>query len=262
MVKKRLFVLLSVMVIGLLAATACAPTASSPATGDTATSDESATTGDNPVSGGELASAPEAESEADQGGGEGKVVEETPIPAEQLQSLPPGQTGPGAAAGDESLTEPGPEGGQFVPGTGSAYVEATYKFTLEYPTEFVVGTVPTKRLAELRPTPVAAFTFMNPKTASSDTPELEIADLEVRVFTADQAASLNDWLVAASLLPADGSISPTAVQTANASGVRVCGSTMIAPACSYFFMNNGWIYQLRASTLEGEAMVTTFGFTP
>jgi hypothetical protein len=73
-----------------------------------------------------------------------------------------------------------------------------------------------------------------------------------------QASSLEEWLRSNGLLPVDNTLALEAFQAANVSGVEVCASTMIAPGCSYFVMGNGFIYQLTAATLEGEAMAQTF----
>jgi hypothetical protein len=77
------------------------------------------------------------------------------------------------------------------------------------------------------------------------------------VYDAGDAASVESWLTANQLAPADGSTMP-AFQTANVSGVQVCSSTMIAPGCQFYVLGDGWVYQLTAATQTGEAMIQTF----
>jgi hypothetical protein len=187
---------------------------------------------------------------------------------EELAAEPPSQSGPGAGAGGEGsqagpgeLVEPQPLGNTVV------YTDETYNFSVAYPADFVFQTQPAEKLAQLKPTPAASFTFMNPVTASSDIVELEPADLEIRVHSAGEiqvqdSSGVESWLTSNGLLPADGSVQPTPFQTDHVSGVKVCASTMIAPGCSYFVTGSGWFYQLIPVTLEGEAMVNTFTLIP
>ena len=138
------------------------------------------------------------------------------------------------------------------------YTDTTYQFRVSYPANFVFRIQPDEQLAQLEPLPVASILFMSPETAASDVADLELPDLEIRVYAADQVASLEHWLTAHDLLPADDAESPKSFQTAHVAGAEVCASTMIAPGCSYFSLGNGWVYQLRPASLAGEAMIDTF----
>jgi hypothetical protein len=184
--------------------------------------------------------------------------------AEELAAQPPSQSEPGAGAGSEgSQAEPGEQVEPQQQGPVLVYTDDTYQFSVAYPANFVFKTQPTEKLAQLKPTPAAIFTIMNPVTASSDIVELEPADLEIRVHNAGQiqvqdSSGVESWLTSNGLIPADGSVKPTPFQTDHVSGVKVCASTMIAPGCSYFVTGQGWIYQLIPVTLEGEAVVNTF----
>jgi hypothetical protein len=194
-----------------------------------------------------------------QSGGEGGVVEVTPMSATELAAQPTGQSEPGAgAASGGPQAQPDAQSGQPQSGTMLVYTDSTYKFSVGYPAGFVFRTLPAEKLAQLEPRPAASFIFINPTAASSDVADLEPADLEIRVYAAGQITSLESWLTSNGLLPADGSVPPKPFQTANVSGVQVCASTMIAPGCSYFVLGKGWIYQLTPAAVEGETMVHTF----
>jgi hypothetical protein len=143
----------------------------------------------------------------------------------------------------------------------TVFADSTYKFSVNYPDNFVLRTLPADRLSELTPRPDGAFIFMNPVTAASDLGDLEPADLEIRVYSAAQAPSLEEWLTSNGLLSAEGNLPPEQFQAANVTGIEVCASTMIAPGCSYFVMGNGFIYQLTPATLEGDVMAQTFTVT-
>jgi hypothetical protein len=129
----------------------------------------------------------------------------------------------------------------------TVYRDSRYQFSLGYPADFVFREQPAEQLTNLEPRPLASFRIMGPATADP-------ADLEVRVFGADQAASLKGWLRSNGLLPAE--LKP--FKTAHVSGVEVCSSTMIAPGCSYFVLGDGWIYQLTPASVEGERITRTF----
>jgi hypothetical protein len=143
----------------------------------------------------------------------------------------------------------------------TVYADSTYKFSVNYPADFVFRTQSADKLSQLVPTPDAAFIFMNPETAASDLGDLEPADLEIRVYGAGDVASLDSWLNTNGLLPTGGTDVLETFQVEGASGYRVCASTMIAPGCAYFVMGNGFIYQLIPVTLEGETMAHSFTLT-
>jgi hypothetical protein len=245
MLVKRFLNMLCITIVSLLGAAACMPDIQSEV--GAAVPSSATATASNQV----------------QSHGEGVVVDVTPMSDTELAVQPPGQSEPGAGtASGGSQAEPEAQGGQPQPVTRVAYADSTYKFSVDYPADFLFRTQPAEKLAQLNPMPVTSFTFMNPVTASSDVADLEPADLEIRVYVAGQIASLDSWLTSKGLLPADGTAPLKPFQTANVSGVQVCASTMIAPGCSYFVLGSGWVYQLTPATLEGETMVRSFMLIP
>jgi len=243
MLAKRCFIMLGVVLVGALATIACAPIIESDR-GAVSSSSET-----------------EISSNQAQGEGEGVVVNTPPLSETELAVQPPGQSEPGAGSASGGAPEqPKTQGGQ--PGAKAVYADSTYKFGVDYPADFVFRTQSADRLAQLTPTPVAAFIFMNPVTASSDLADLEPADLDLRVYSVEQSTSLESWLTSNGLLSADGTVPLQPFQKAKVSGVQVCASTMIAPGCSYFFLGAGRVYQLTPATLEGESMIETFILIP
>ena len=164
--------------------------------------------------------------------------------------LPGGQSQPGAA-GEEEPTE------TVQPGVAS--VNATYKFSVISPADFVIRVLSNEELVDLHPKPVVVFTYMNPETAQSEVPN-EPSDLEIRVYDPAGATSLNGWLQSVGLTA--GMQAPIPFKTAHASGVEVCRTTMIAPNCFYFFFGRDWVYQLTTMTQEGDIMVQSFVIVP
>jgi len=138
----------------------------------------------------------------------------------------------------------------------AVYRNSTYRFKLSHPAGYPVRKQGPGKIADLRPRPEASFVVMSAVTTSS---AVEPPDLEVRVY-GSQGLSLTGWLRAKQLLPSGngGAGLSKPFRTAHTSGLRVCGSTMIAPPCSYFVAANGWIYQLRPASKLGEAIVRTF----
>jgi hypothetical protein len=173
-------------------------------------------------------------------------------PSGQLESSP----GVGSDGTQEAQTQ------VKQPENTVMYTDSTYKFSVSYPSDFVSRTQPAEKLAQLLPKPNASFIFMNPVTASSDIAEFEPADLEIRVYAAGQVTSLESWLTSNGLAPKDTTTAFQSFKTTEVSGVQLCGSTMIAPGCSYFVLGRDWIYQLTPATPEGEGMVNTFMLIP
>lgn len=191
-----------------------------------------------------------------QSSAEGVVIDVTPMSATELAAQPIGQSEPGAGAvSGEPQAEPST---QPVSGTMLDYTDSTYTFRVAYPAGFVFRTQPAEKLAQLEPKPAAAFVFLNSTAVASDIPDQEPADLEIRVYATGRVASLESWLTANGLLPADGSAPPKPFQTANVSGVQVCAATMIAPGCSHFVLGSGRVYQLIPASVAGETMIQTF----
>ncbi len=142
------------------------------------------------------------------------------------------------------------------------YTSGVYKFRVGYPANFVFRPQPAGQLAQFNPQPDASFRIMDPLTAANDQDGLEPADLTIRIFSTGLATSLDSWLIANHLLPADGSMQPKPFKTDNVSGFEVCPSSMIAPGCSYFFTGNALIYQLTPATQAGQTMIKTFILIP
>lgn len=168
----------------------------------------------------------------------------------------PGASGAGGTDGEFSPPDAeGQPGGPWV-----NFINAEYKFGMDYPSNFATDTKTAEQLSQLNPSPVAGFVFLSPDVALSDNPDLEPPDLDLRVFDAKGAASLDGWLKSVGLLT-EG-VTSEDYRSENASGVKGCASTMIFPGCSYFFLANGWAYQLTPASLIGEEMVATFTILP
>lgn len=185
--------------------------------------------------------------------GEVTVVDGTLLSEEELANQPPGQSDPLGADGATP-----PEAAEL----DAVYTNAAYKFEVAHPADFVIREQPADKLAQLTPTPVASFTFMNPVLARSQNVELELADLEIRVFNAGPTATLENRIKSIGVVPEDSIRPLTPFVTSKITGVEVCASSMIFPACSYFFTGSDWVYQLIPVTLEGEAMLDTFDIIP
>ena len=170
--------------------------------------------------------------------------------------LPNNDPGASGAGGESSPPDSeGHSGGPWV-----SFVNADFKFEMDYPSNYATEAKSAEQLSQLDPSPVAGFVFLSPDLASSDNPDLEPPDLDLRVFDAKGAASLEGWLKSVGLL--NEGVTSTNYRSDKASGVKVCASTMIFPGCSYFFLANGWAYQLTPASLIGEEMVATFTMLP
>jgi hypothetical protein len=191
------------------------------------------------------------------------IVDATPMSEAELANQPPESSPSGAGESDA--------GGGFDPGSGvteemeisrdtwSVYTDSTYQFAMAHPADFVVRPLDSAKLAEFTPAPLASIRFMSPAIANSDLGDLDIPELNVRIFPAPPDGSLENWLVASGL--ATEGDSAAAYQNAAVSGLQVCLSTMLAPNCSIFVMGNGWVYQLTPLGPVGEAMVDSFSLS-
>lgn len=243
MFTKRFFLMVWATV-GLLVAAACNPSVEQAA-------------------GNALPSATEAVSSSTQSSNEDATVSATLLSEVESTDQTEGQAEPG---GDDmsdvsSESEP-PHPGAVELGPTTTYTDETYKFQIDYPVDFVLRTQLAEELTELVPLPLASLTILNPEIASSDLGDLEPADVEVRIYAEGDSASLEDWLISSGLLPADNSLPVEVFETTNIFGLRLCASPMIFPGCFYFVEGNDWVYQLIPSTLEGEAMTSTFKLLP
>ena len=215
---------------------------------------------------GQMSSAQEQSLESTQaaspGGSGDVVVEVTPLTETELAQQPPGQSPPGAAeiTDDPQAAPPGgsvQNEGRWGPPLN--YSNSDYKFGLTYPAGFAILSPKPGVLYQLPLNATASFAFMNPETAASDALEYEIGDLEISVYQADPALTLEDWLQPTGFLEG---MSQQPFQTANVSGIQVCQTSMMAPGCTFFVKGTGWIYQLTPATLEGEAAFRSFMLLP
>jgi hypothetical protein len=191
------------------------------------------------------------------------IVDATPMSEAELANQPPESSPSGAGESDA--------GGGSDPGSGvteemeinrdtwPVYTDSTYQFAMAHPADFVVRPLDSAKLAELTPAPLASIRFMSPAIANSDLGDLDIPELNVRIFPAPPDGSLESWL-AASGLTAEGD-NVAAYQNAAVSGVQVCLSTLLAPNCSIFVIGNGWVYQLTPLGPVGQAMVDSFSLS-
>ena len=264
MLVKRFLVTLLIALVSLFGAAACTAesgsegSAMSSATEMESDASEVLSSSATESDGGVVVSSAETESGPAQAEvvGEDVVVDAPQLSEAELENQPPGKSAPGPSAGQSRPGQSAPAGGTAV------FSDGAYQFAVEHPADFVLGALQAEALAEFSPMPDAVFTFMNPVTADSDIVEFEPADLEIRLYTLNQGMTLNDWLIAAGLLSIENLALLKPYQAANATGVELCASTMIAPGCSYFFVGNGRVYRLTPATLEGEAMLNTFRLNP
>jgi hypothetical protein len=142
------------------------------------------------------------------------------------------------------------------------YVDPTHGFSIRHPTGFVIQPQDVARFAQFSPKPVASVFFMNPAMAAGALAGIEPPDLDVRVYDARAVDSLEAWLVAVGLASADSVAAARPFRNASVDGLEVCRSTMIAPACSFYVLRKGRVYQLTPMSVEGEAMARTFALPP
>lgn len=138
------------------------------------------------------------------------------------------------------------------------YANAEYKFKVNYPSNYKFYSLSADMIAQFQSTPAAGWVFLSPEKASSYPTDLEPPDLAIWVFDAQGVTSLQDWLSSAGLLEGNSSNS---FKTASASGIQLCATTAIFPGCSYYFLGQGWVYQLTPASPVGEEMVQTFTIT-
>jgi hypothetical protein len=173
----------------------------------------------------------------------------------------PGTSAPPAAASGDTESEAPAEDAQTVSDLASVHTDSTYGFRVNHPADYQIRAETAANMAALEPQPVAAYVFMNPATAASDIAELELPDLQLRVYPVGEAASLEEWLASQGFLAA-GNLPPEPFQAGSVAGLEVCLSTMIVPNCSYFVFGEDWVYQLVPGSAAGEAMMATFALVP
>ncbi len=141
------------------------------------------------------------------------------------------------------------------------YSDSTYKFEVQYPSNFTFRTMTSAQLAAIYPQPANGFVVLSPMKVSSDIAALEPPDLDIRVYPAAGVTSLDKFVPTISV---PGGMLPTEPYTTDrgTSGLRACTRLMVAPNCSYLFLSNGFIYQLTPSSQEGEQMAKTFQLLP
>lgn len=188
---------------------------------------------------------------------DGTTVASVPVP--NGSSGQEGNSAASAADGDNP-TDLDPSLEQQSAALSLVYSNNTYKFSVGYPSDFTLLEQTADKLDGLVPLPLAAFRFTNPQAASSDIAELEPADLEIRVYDALNAVSLEHWLDTTNL--GGEGVTNKSFETTHVSGLRVCLATMVFPGCSYLVMGNQRVYQLIPVNQTGEDMVKTFQILP
>lgn len=208
------------------------------------------------------AAATDSAGQAAQGQADGVIVDVTPMSEAELAAQGAGASAPGGAASDAGTgqTEPGAGDTQSFPQNWTTYTDSAYGFSLEYPQSFQVAQASPALFSQLAVAPAASVYIMDPNIAQSALAGTDAPDLEIRIHETGQIASLESWLASVGLTTADAP-STEVYQSAGASGLKVCESTMIVPNCSIFFTGNGRIYQLRPLNQEGETMASTFRLT-
>ena len=183
-----------------------------------------------------------------------------PKDAQETATSPAGQqTEPKAGEGGDETSSPDVPA---TPENWSIYTDPTYGFTIGYPKGFVVRQQDVSKLAQFKPTPLVSTFFMNPTMAAGELAGVEPPDLEVRVYRAQAADSLQTWLVSVGFASSETIAAAKPFRNAGVSGLEVCHSTMAAPGCSVYVLHNGRVYQLTPISKEGEAMIQTFALLP
>ena len=177
------------------------------------------------------------------------------------------QVSQGGAPGSSqaNLTEPGASAGGggdqlLAPQWGPPvlYTDPTYQFSLTHPSDFVMKTLSPDQIAALKPQPAATYVFINPVSAVSTLAD-EPPDLQVLVYRATGVTSLKDWLSSVSL--AGAGATSTDFKTDTVSGIKVCSSTMIFPACRSYVLGKDWIFQLTSYSVDGDNMLNSFALS-
>ena len=147
-----------------------------------------------------------------------------------------------------------------APGSGAGtvtYRDPSYGFTVTVPGDFVVRAQDVATLP-FTPRPLASVFVMNPVMARGQLAGKEPPDLEVRVYDAGAATSLEAWLEAARFASAEALSAATPQAINGLHGLRICRQDLLAPGCATFLMQGARIYQLTAVSAEGERMIDSF----
>jgi hypothetical protein len=142
------------------------------------------------------------------------------------------------------------------------YTQPDLGFRVGHPQNFVVRRQDVAKLPRFDPAPAASLFFMNPTMAAGGLAGVEPPDLEVRVYPAGTAESVENWLLEARFATAETVKAARPFHKDGVAGLQVCASTMIAPGCSVYVLRGDRAYQLTAASREGEAMIETFELTP
>lgn len=140
----------------------------------------------------------------------------------------------------------------------STYTDPAHGFSIRHPKDFVIRPQDVSKLSRFTPAPLASIFFMNPTMAAGNLAGIEPPDLEVRIYRAEAAGSLESWLISAGFASEETVTAARSFRNASVTGLQVCQSTMIAPGCSIYALRGGRVYQLTPISLEGEAMIETF----
>lgn len=186
------------------------------------------------------------------------TVDVTPLPDELLDEQPVGQTEPNAGELDGNVSD---EDREFVlPGDWVDYVDTFHNFKLGLPNDYVVQFQDEMLLAQFEPKPTASIFIMNPDMAKGELAGIEPPDLSIRIFkdaSINSVDALENWLRTVGLFT-DGESGVESYQNGSVNGLKICFSALLAPGCSVFVVNNGFIYQLTPLGSEGEAIMDSF----
>jgi hypothetical protein len=160
----------------------------------------------------------------------------------------PGQSGEPPALPPSSTT---------APEDWVVYTDASYPFTLSYPSASPVRQLSQEDLNRFTPVPLYALDFIDPALAGSDLAHMSPPLFSVRIYANPSHLPLEAWL-AASGPPVSGNMEP--YQGKHIKGIKVVSSTFIAPGMWIYVAHQGAIYQLTPLGQDGEQMLDTFAF--
>jgi hypothetical protein len=176
----------------------------------------------------------------------------------------PGSTegGAGAEGGQAGGGEEGFAGeAQLRPETWPIFSGQPYLFQIAYPQAHVIRQPQVQANPEFGPAPLAIFEFVDPAFAQGELATLQPPDLAVRVYDNSGRAPLENWLITNGKVAPDAGLVGERYEARTGIGVRVCQSVAIAPGCSVYFANEGYVYELTPLGLAGEAMLSTFALS-
>ena len=139
------------------------------------------------------------------------------------------------------------------------YTDTNIKYSIDYPENY--GIKETSEFNSEENSDLSTLTsilFMNPTMAAGDLATIEPADLQLRIYNKQMNISLPEWLNKTGLAGEGSGVDVQPYRNAYVQGLKVCHSTMIAPGCAIYISADVYVYELVASSLEGEKMIDTF----